>query len=160
MKILQKEFIVFTRLEEVPTAHLVELMNIPSVQKYLPLLEGPFTEADCTALLQAKKEMWQAHGFGPYAFMINNTFAGWGGLQPEEGEADFALILHPNFWGYGLKIFNRIKKEAFEEKKLPYITALLPPERHNLKAITRLGFKAAGQTKIATQTFLKFKLMR
>ena len=44
--------------------------------------------------------MWDEHGYGPWAFIINGEFAGWGGLQPEQGEADFALVLHPDFWGW------------------------------------------------------------
>jgi hypothetical protein len=35
---------------------------------------------------------------GPWAFIVDGKFAGWGGLQPEEGDADLELVLHPDYW--------------------------------------------------------------
>lgn len=47
---------------------------------------------------------WQQYGYGPWAFEIDQQFAGWGGLQYEEGDADLALVLHPKFWGSGKEV--------------------------------------------------------
>lgn len=32
-------------------------------------------------------------------FFVDGQFAGWGGLQQEDGDADLALVLHPDYWG-------------------------------------------------------------
>lgn len=150
--------IEFVSLNKIESDKLIDLMNNSVVQKHLPLMTEKFTTKNCHAFLDTKQQLWDKHGYGPYAFMINNEFAGWGGLQDEDGDADFALILDPKFWGYGLKIFRKIKEQAFNELNLSSITALLPPNRPNTKAIIRLGFKPDGQRKIDGQSFLRFRL--
>lgn len=150
--------IEFVHLSEIDEATIIELMNNDEVGKLLPLLQGGFTAADCKAFVKAKTLLWDVHGFGPWAFVINDEFAGWGGIQPEQGEADFALVLHPNFWGWGRKIFNRIKEQAFNEMQLGSMTILFPPTRTNSRAIMRYGFIADGQMEIDGEIFLKFRL--
>ena len=147
-------------LNEIETDKIIDLMNNKAVQKHLPLMTENFTAESCREFLNTKQQLWYEHGYGPYAFIINNEFAGWGGLQDEDGDADFALILDPKFWGYGLKIFRKIKDQAFNELNLNSITALLPPNRPNTKAILRLGFKPDGQRTIDGQSFLRFRLQR
>lgn len=148
----------FVSLDEIPKQQLIDLMNNRAVARYLPLLTTTFTQDSCEAFLKAKRDLWKRHGFGPWAFLINGQFAGWGGLQPEEGEADFALVLHPDFWGWGLKIFRKIKHQAFEEMGLSSITALLPPERHNKKSIHRLGFIKDNELLIDSTPFVQYRL--
>lgn len=145
-------------LDEVEEEKIIDLMNNGSVAKYLPLLSGEFSEEDCRTFLRAKKKLWNEHGFGPWAFLIDQEFAGWGGLQPEQGEADFALILHPKYWGWGLKIFREVEDRAFNDMNLSSITALLPPNRQNSKAITRFGFVEEGELKVDGKIFRKFRL--
>lgn len=150
----------FVALSEVAVADIMDLMNNPQVGAHLPLLTGHFSQDDCQKFLVAKQQLWDAYGFGPWAFLIDGAFAGWGGLQPEAGEADFALVLHPKFWGWGLKIFKRVKEEAFGPMQLGSITILLPPERKNAKAVTRMGFVEEGELTINGAVFRKFRLSR
>ena len=72
---------------------------------------------------------------------------------------DFALVLHPDFWGYGRKVFEKIKDIAFVERKLESITALLPIDRPNSKAITRFGFVEDKNHLIDGQQFVRFRLL-
>ena len=146
-------------LNTVSEGDLLALMNDPRVGRHLPLLTGTFTSADCNAFLAAKQALWDTHGWGPYAFLIGGRFAGWGGLQAEGDDADFALVLHPDFWGWGRKIFERIRKDAFGQLGLPSITALLPPGRPNRHAITRLGFVAEDEMTLGGHHFVRFRLM-
>lgn len=150
--------IEFVHLETIKEDDIIDLMNNPAVRKYLPLMTSSFSHEMCQHFLKAKKALWNQHGFGPWAFIIEGNFAGWGGLQPENGDADFALILHPNYWGWGRKTFNHIVDQAFHHMQLDSITALLPPDRPNLKAITRLGFIEDGSSTIDGTTFIKFRL--
>ena len=81
-----------------------------------------------------EKKQWQDHGYGPWAFLVDNKFAGWGGLQYEDGDADLALVLHPQYWGFSKKIFNEIIRRAFNEMGMESITILFPPlQEINLK---------------------------
>ena len=150
----------FVPLHQVQREQLITLMNDEQVGKFLPLLTGQFSEEDCDAFLAAKKEMWDNHGYGPQAFLIDGEFAGWGGLQPEQGEADFALILHPKFWGWGRKILEKVLEQAFNRMKLDAITILLPPGRPNSKAVLRLGFTPDGSISVDGKSFERFRLSK
>lgn len=152
--------IQFVQLGEVHEEKIIDLMNNELVGLQMPLLAEGFSIEQCRAFLQAKKKLWEEHGFGPWAFIINGEFAGWGGLQPEHGDADFALVLHPNFWGWGRKIFNKIKDQAFNQMNLESITILFPPSRTNSRAITRLGFINDGRLNVDGESFIKFRLKK
>ncbi|WP_205032083.1 GNAT family N-acetyltransferase [Hwanghaeella grinnelliae] len=150
----------FAPLQDIAEEDLIALMNEPAVGHFLPLLGDGFTAADCRAFLVAKQALWDAHGYGPWAFLIDGDFAGWGGLQPEQGDADFAMVLHPRFWGWGRRIFTLIKVRAFGEMGLTSITALLPPARTNANAIKRLGFVEDGSVHVDGERFRRFRLCR
>lgn len=152
--------IEFVHLDEVEEQQLIDLMNIEAVGALMPLLAGGFTAAHCQAFLKAKKQLWDEHGYGPWAFLINGEFAGWGGLQPEQGDADFALVLDPKFWGWGRKIFNKIRDQAFNEMNLGSITILFPPNRQNSKVIMRFGFVEDGQVSVDGALFMRFRLTK
>ena len=154
------EEIKFVHLFEVEEEQIIDLMNNEMVGKQLPLLAEGFSAENCRAFLKAKRELWDEHGFGPWAFLIKGEFVGWGGLQPEHGEADFALVLHPKFWGWGRKIFNKVKDHAFNKMNLNSITILLPPNRPNSKAVTRLGFTEDGELAVEGKVFLRFRLTK
>jgi len=152
------EDISFVHLDEVKEEDIIKLMNNKLVAKQMPLLGDNFSVEDCRNFLQAKKKLWDEHGFGPWAFLVKGEFAGWGGVQPEHGDADFALVLHPSFWGWGRKIFDKVKNQAFNQMNLTSITILFPPSRTNSKAITRLGFVADGEVAVDGELFMRYRL--
>ena len=63
---------------------LIDLMNDQGIRKYLPLLKGDFTEQDCQAFLNAKQQLWDDHGYGPWAVLNNNS----GGRYTENKNAN------------------------------------------------------------------------
>ena len=148
----------FVPLQDIAEEDLIALMNEPAVGRLLPLLGDGFSAEDCRAFLAAKQALWDEHGYGPWAFLIDGAFAGWGGLQPEQGEADFAMVLHPRFWGWGRQIFALVKARAFGEMGLASITALLPPTRTNANAIKRFGFVEDGSVDVDGERFRRFRL--
>ncbi len=150
--------IEFVQLSQIAESDIIALMNNAEVGKQMPLLAGGFSADACKAFLAAKAAIWAEYGYGPWAFVINGRFAGWGGLQPEHGEPDFALVLHPDFWGLGRKIFTRVAEKAFGEMGLETITILFPPTRQNWKAITRVGFKEVDRVMVDGEAFVRFRL--
>lgn len=152
--------IAFVSLSEVAEDDIIALMTNPEVGKQMPLLAGGFSRDACRIFLEAKKQMWEQHGYGPWAFLVQGEFAGWGGLQPEHGDADFALVLHPQFWGWGRKIFAKIRDMAFGEMELESFTILFPPSRLNAKAVTRIGFVKDGQLMIDGAEFVRYRLIK
>ncbi len=150
--------IEFVRLNTIPKECFLNLMNNEKVRRYLPLLEGTFSQQDYNKFLKSKQKLWDEFGFGPWAIKIHGKFAGWGGLQPEGGNADFALVLDPKFWGWGFKIFSAVKKHAYSNLPLKTITVLLPPSRVRLKFLFRLNFIEDGEVVINGKVFSRFRL--
>ncbi|WP_339815749.1 GNAT family N-acetyltransferase [uncultured Imperialibacter sp.] len=152
--------IEFRQLSEVSTSAIVALMNNPLVRRQMPLLTDYFDEAACAAFVAAKTRLWDEHGYGPWAFVVDDVFAGWGGLQPEAGEADLALVLHPGYWGLGKKLYQKIIGRAFTEMGLESVTVLFPPSRTRVKGLLRLGFTEESEVYIGQHRFIKYRLRR
>jgi ribosomal-protein-alanine N-acetyltransferase len=150
--------IEFKRLSEVDKSDIIELMNDPLVRRQMPLTTDNFGEADCDEFVAAKERLWEEHGYGPWAFVVDGKFAGWGGLQPENGDADLGLVLHPKYWGMGKILYYEIIRRAFDEMGLESVTILFPPTRTRVKGILRLGFKPDGEVEIAGERFIRYRL--
>lgn len=152
--------IEFKQLREIRPSDIIELMNNPHVRRHMPLAKEAFDEAAYHTFIVEKTRLWAEHGYGPWAFLVDGNFAGWGGLQFEQGDADLALVLHPKYWGLGKKLYEEIIKRAFEEMGLKSVTALLPPSRKGLKALLRLHFKPDGELLIDGERFYRFRLVK
>lgn len=150
--------IEFKRLTEVDKNEIIDLMNNDLVRKQMPLFTGDFNESICEKFIASKELLWVEHGYGPWAFIINSEFAGWGGLQPENGEADLALVLHPNYWGTGKDLYKEIIRRAFGEMGLKSVTVLFPPSRTRVQGLLRLGFKQEDELIIGGERFIKYRL--
>lgn len=149
--------VTFRRLTEVNPADLVDLMNHPLVRRQMPLTNDYFSEQDAQNLIAGKERLWAEHGYGPWAFFADGRFAGWGGLQPEAGDADLALVLHPDFWGLGKRIFDETVRRAFGELGFSSVTILLPPSRTRVRGIARLGFAQDGELVIGGERFIRYR---
>lgn len=152
--------IEFRHLTEVNPSDIVELMDHPLVRRHMPLAKGTFDEAACQSFLLAKQKLWMEHGYGPWAFVVAGNLVGWGGLQPEHGDADLALVLHPHHWGLGRAIYQKIIERAFGEMGFYSVTVLLPPTRNRIKGLLRLGFKPDGELNIDGERFIRHRLYR
>lgn len=89
--------IEFDRLSNVNRSEIIELNTNERVLKQMPLAKGNiFDEDQCNAWVNEKERQWEEYGYGPWAFIVDGQFVGWGGLQYEHGDADLALVLHPS----------------------------------------------------------------
>lgn len=150
--------IEFIRLTEVNKHEIINLMNNPLVRRQMPLLSYDFDENICDQFIEAKEKIWNEYGYGLWAFMVKNQFAGWGGLQPENSDVDLAIVLHPDYWGLGKSIYAQIIGKAFNEMNLSSITVLFPPSRTRIKGLLKLGFKRETETMIGDQQFIRFRI--
>lgn len=150
----------FRRLPEVDPAELIALMNDPRVKRHMPLSVEVFGPEECAAFVEKKEAMWREQGYGPWAFYVDGRFAGWGGLQPENGEPDLGLVLTPEFWGKGRMIFEAVVSNAFGAMGFDSITVLLPPSRTRLKGLFRLGFVEDGEVEVSGERFFRYRLHR
>jgi ribosomal-protein-alanine N-acetyltransferase len=150
--------ISFRRLTEVDKFDIIELMNHPLLKRHMPLLSDKFTEADCDKFIAAKEQLWVDHGYGPWAFVADGKFVGWGGFQPESGEADLAVVLHPDYWGLGEAIYRKIIAEGFEKMGFESVTVLLPPSRRRDRVLKHLGFLFESEVELHGERFLRYRL--
>ncbi|HAP61861.1 MAG TPA: N-acetyltransferase [Cytophagales bacterium] len=150
----------FTRLSEIAPRDIMELMNHPLVRRQMPLLREHFGEAETAAFVAAKERLWSEHGYGPWAFVVDGQFAGWGGLQPEGDEVDLALVLHPNYWGMGKALYREIIRRAFGEMGFTSVTVLFPPSRTRVQGLLRLGFQQDAILQFGGEEFIRFRLVK
>ncbi len=148
----------FKRLTEVGVDEIIALNNHPEVLRQMPLGSADFDEVKARDWVSHKDAQWTQYGYGPWAFLIDQEFAGWGGLQHEAGDADLALVLHPRYWGSGKAIYQEIVNRAFNVMGLSSITILLPPSRKRIRGVLRLGFKADGELYLGGVHFARFRL--
>ncbi|HHQ6575214.1 TPA: GNAT family N-acetyltransferase [Serratia fonticola] len=150
--------IVFKRLSDIDRSEIIALNTNPLVLRQMPLGDSSFGDAECLEWVTNKESQWDEYGYGPWAFTVSDKFVGWGGLQYENGDADLALVLHPDHWGLGKKIYDKILAYAFNEMGLKSITILLPPTRLKIKAIFRLGFQFDGDIEYDGVHFIRYRL--
>ena len=146
------------RLNEIDPADIIELMSQPQVRRHMPLARGDFGAAECAAFVASKEALWRDHGYGPWAFLIDGEFAGWGGLQAENDDVDMGLVLHQQFWGHGRTICERVLDEAFGVLGFDSVTILLPPSRGGAHGVALLGFRFDGETDIQGTRFVRYRL--
>lgn len=158
MTVVDPSRIEFRRLPEVDPADIIALMNDPLVRRHMPLARGEFGPAQCARFVAAKERLWAEHGYGPWAFVIDGEFAGWGGLQPEEGEVDLGLVLRPRHWGAGRAIYERLLAHAFDELRVASVIILLPPSRVRVSGVLQLGFQPDGEMEIGGERFVRYRL--
>ena len=146
------------RLPEVDPADLIALMTHPLVRRHMPLTRDGFDQSACAAFVADKEAIWAERGFGPCGIVVDGAFAGWGGLQPEAGDVELALVLHPDHWGVGRRVTGLLLERAFGALGLESVTALIPPSRTRLSALRRLGFERDGEVEVDGEHFLRFRL--
>ncbi|MDO6729064.1 GNAT family N-acetyltransferase [Marinovum sp. 2_MG-2023] len=148
----------FTRLSEIDPSEIVAHMSDPRVAEHMPLLNFEWDEAAVTKFVATKEACWNRDGLGHWAILSNGKYVGWGGFQKEGDEWDFGLVLKPCSFGLGARISRKAIDFAVTDKRIPFITFLLPPSRKNLSALNRLGAIFVCEQEYDGETFLKFQL--
>src|SRR3569623_407575 len=101
------------RFVEISTADWLRLLTDPEVHRHMPLGGDEWTEAKAAVWAAGKDAQWAENGYGPWALRLDGTFAGWGGFQKEGEDADFGLVLLPEFWGGGMEIGSELLRRGW-----------------------------------------------
>ncbi|GLQ24226.1 hypothetical protein GCM10007853_21000 [Algimonas ampicilliniresistens] len=150
--------ITFVRLTEIDASQILDHMTDPRVAEHMPLLNSKWTMDMVTDFVASKEECWHKDGLGYWAILLNGKYVGWGGLQSEEGEWDFGLVLRPEIFGLGPRITRRVIEFAFADDRIQLVKFLVPPSRKNLSAFDRLGARYVGEIDCNNTSFLKYEL--
>lgn len=153
-----KHEITFTRLPRVDPTEIAAHMSDPRVAEHMPLMNFEWDEAAVAKFVATKEACWTRDGLGHWAILWNNVYVGWGGFQKEGDEWDYGLVLKPESFGLGARISRKAIDFAIADKRIPFVTFLLPPSRRNLGALGRLGAAFVGELDYDGFTFLKYRL--
>jgi ribosomal-protein-alanine N-acetyltransferase len=146
-------------MSQVPLEDLLAIVNDPLVMRHMPLAADPLDEEQGRQWVASKEQLWGDHGYGPWAIVLDDRVAGWGGLQPtDRNEPEVALVLTPAVWGMGKTILERILHEAFDVLSLPYVLVLFPPTRTKVRGLFRLGFRRDGEEIVEGERFLRYRV--
>lgn len=148
----------FARLPDISPDEIVAHMSDPRVAAHMPLLTSKWDHDAVTKFVAAKEECWRRDGLGHWAILCNGSYVGWGGFQKEGHEWDFGLVLKPENFGLGTLISRKAIEFALADKRIPFVTFLLPPSRKNLAALGRLGAKFVEEIEYDGAKFLKYRL--
>lgn len=148
----------FKHLQDIDCSEIIALNTNPLVMRQMPLSDEQFGEEECRHWVEGKEKQWEEYGYGPWAFLIDGKFAGWGGFQYEKGDADLGLVLHPDYWGTGKFIYNELIKRGFGEMGFESVTILFPPSRTRIKGILKMGFRPDGEVEIGGERFIRYRL--
>ena len=147
----------FARLTEVALADVVDLLDEPRNFRHMPL-SSTVDEQSAREWVRAKDAQWDRHGYGPWAVLVDGSFAGWGGFQHEDGGADFALVLHPAYWGHGAEVTRAALHRAFTELGLDEVVIALPYSRSPERVVARFGFVPDGEVVHDGTSFRRYRL--
>lgn len=147
------------RLNEIDKSLIVDLLSHPSVKQHMPLSSERFEKKEYDDFIASKEKIWETHGFGPSGYFVNDTFIGWAGIQPDEGnDFEIAIVLHPKYWGYGIQIFKELIQFVFAELNLSSIIIYFPSSRTKIKKLLKTGFIVNGETMINGIRFIRYRL--
>lgn len=81
----------------------------------MPLSETVTTEW-CEKWMVTKATQWDKTGFrGPWSIWLDDRFAGWGGLQPDdEYESAIGIVLEKWAWGHGREVMSEILNRSLQ----------------------------------------------
>lgn len=150
--------ITFVRLTQVPVEVLVAHMSDPRMAEHMPLLTAPWDRAAAERFVAEKEAHWRRDGLGHAAIYFDGRYAGWGGFQKEGDEWDLGLVLTPEAFGLGPRILRAAVATARADRRIPFVTFLLPPSRRKRGALGRLGARFVGVVDYGGEAFLKYRL--
>ncbi len=151
--------IAFAPLSSIDPRKLQALLTDPQVIRHMPLGDPePMSSDELGDWIAGKEAITQQHGFGPKAILLDDDFAGWGGIQPDGDGGSVSLVLFPTFWGRGRQILDILLEEAFGRLGLPYVLIEFPPSRTRVRGLLHHGFHEVGDRTIAGERFVVYRL--
>jgi ribosomal-protein-alanine N-acetyltransferase len=156
---MSRSTIAFTPLSLIDPQALQALFTDPRVIRHMPLADPePMSLDELRDWVAGKEAITQQHGFGPQAILLDDYFAGSGGIEPDDAGASISLVLLPAFWGHGRQILDVLLEKAFGRLGLPYVLVEFPPTRTRVRGLLHLGFREVGDRTIEGERFVVYRL--
>ena len=146
------------RLPEIPLAEIARHMSDPRVERFLPLLTGPWTEADAARFVATKEAAWARDGIGHWAILSGESYAGWGGIERLGTDWDLGLVLRPDHFGLGFRAVRLFLDTARRDPRISAVSLLLSPKRLHLAGLERLGARRTGFVRLEGERFHRYEI--
>ncbi|PCI12145.1 MAG: GNAT family N-acetyltransferase [Thiotrichales bacterium] len=111
--ICEDEKLVYVPFDEIAAADFMKLLNQQKIREHL-VEHGLFDAGSIKNWVKGKIEVDRTDGCRVRGIISENTFAGWCGLQLEDGKYEIAIVLDPKHWGIGTAVFSDIMRWAKE----------------------------------------------
>ncbi len=97
----------YVTLESTNANQLLDILNDPAVRNHL-IAHDTFNEQTLTQWLIEKQTIDSQHHFLVRTVLVDDTLAGWCGIQPDINGAELAIVLTPTHWGVGPRVFKQL----------------------------------------------------
>lgn len=94
----------YAKLDDVNIKDFMDLLNKQKIREHL--IEHELFNLDTvSSWIKEKIKVSNTQGCRVRGIYVNNTLAGWCGIQLEEGKYEIAIVLDDIFWGLGKSVF-------------------------------------------------------
>ena len=141
--------------DDVNPSELMDLLNNVRVRRHLVEHEE-FTIDNLTKWMESKKEINDIPGCRVQGVIYKSSLVGWCGIQHENNQYEFAIILDDKFWGLGKRIFKDMMQWA-KEMRHTEITINFLHSRPEYKFLKNAAI-SVYETEIFGHKFLCYQL--
>ena len=136
----------------------LDLFQDARVKKHMPLSESNIGEKWIQNWIARKEMSSKMTPFEIYSIWNDDNFAGWGGIQADEENFEVAIVLKPEYWGFGHDIYGKFIKD-FELSGVTQPLLIYLPLSRGIKGIkNRFEFDALPNVKIDGIEFQVLKI--
>jgi RimJ/RimL family protein N-acetyltransferase len=144
----------FRPLRFADTEQLHTLLTDPRVTKHMPLADLNVSLDWVASWKKSKSKQWPDETMGPWAVYLDDRFAGWAGVQPDdEDTVELAVVLHVWAWNHGSEVAGESLRrwKTFGDRKR--IVIYLPDSRDIKSIARRLNLRLEQQAEFSGLLF-------
>ena len=103
----------YKSLQDLDQMELLNILNKERVREHL-VSHNKFDQASLKEWVLSKMKVDSSTGCKVKGITVNDSVAGWCGIQFENEAYELAIVLDEEYWGMGKEVFKEVLKWAFE----------------------------------------------
>jgi len=140
--------VTFRDIDAVSRSELLGILNSSDTRHHL-IAHEPFTQVSLDDWIAGKVVVNAAEGCRIRGIEINQSVAGWCGIQYEDGAFEMAIVLARPYWGIGKFVFHTIMAWAAELQHNEIVLHLLHT-RSEYRFLTQMALRVHHSTMFGT----------
>jgi GNAT superfamily N-acetyltransferase len=105
--------IEYVSLQDLDKKELLEILNKEKVREHL-VSHDDFDQAALEEWVSGKVKVDSSKGCKVKGIKVNDSVAGWCGIQFENNAYELAIVLDEEYWGIGIRVFKEVLSWASE----------------------------------------------